>query len=95
MMFECRRINSQKDYLDLMKFSFGIPENWMSVASEHAGEIFNDDLRDPFGAYDGSTLAAEYLLLSLKMRLRDSVIPMGGIGNVCTSPLYSSSLPIS
>jgi len=87
-MFECRRINSQKDYLDLMKFSFGIPENWMSVASEHAGEIFNDDLRDPYGAYDGSTLAAEYLLLSLKMRLRDSVIPMGGIGNVCTSPLY-------
>ncbi|RLL82055.1 acetyltransferase [Mesotoga sp. BH458_6_3_2_1] len=88
MMFECRRISNQKDYLDLMKFSFGIPENWMKVASKHAGEIFSNDLRDPFGAYDGSTLAAEYLLLSLKMRLRDSVIPMGGIGNVCTSPLY-------
>jgi len=87
-MFEYRRIESVKDYLDLMRFSFGIPDGWIRSASKHAGAVFDDDLRDPIGAYDGSTLAAEYLLLSLKMRLRDSVVAMGGIGNVCTSPLY-------
>lgn len=88
VLYEYRRIDDMKDFFELMKFPFFITQNRWSKIQEQAERFNSDDSRIPYGAYVGDELVAEYQLISMRMRLRDSVVPMGGIRAVCTKPLY-------
>jgi predicted acetyltransferase len=40
---------------------------------------------EPYGVYDGARLLAGYLLYNFRMRFRSSIVPMGGLGLVCSA----------
>ena len=87
-MFDYRLAKETDDYFNIMKFSFSLKKNLWDVFKDRSAKFFNDPNRELYGAYFNDEMIAEYLLISFDMKLRDSVIPVGGISNVCTSPLY-------
>ncbi len=87
-MFQYSRVNDKAEYFEIMKFAFAIKKKLWESFIKRTENFFSDENREPFGIYLKNELIAEYLLLSLKMKLRDSVISMGGISNLCTKPLY-------
>lgn len=87
-MFEYKRATDKAEYIENMKFAFSLKKKLWEPIKKRTENFFNDKNRDPIGIYSGDELIAEYVLLSLEMRLRNSVISMGGISNLCTKPFY-------
>lgn len=87
-MYEYRPIDNMDEFVELMKFSFFITKNRWPKVMEQVERFVEDDLRTSYGTYAGDELAAAYQLISMRMRLRDSVVSMGGIKAVCTKPTY-------
>ena len=50
--------------------------DWLEWSIERGQELF--------GVYEGERLVAVYMLYDFRMRLRNSVVPMGGIGLLCS-----------
>ena len=82
-MFEYRRVDDLTAVSEMAKSAFAIRcpdhdtvQTWLNQSIA--------DGRELYGVYEGDTLLAVYLLYDYRMRLRDSIVPMGGIGLLCS-----------
>lgn len=82
-MFEYRTVEDLEEVAELAKSAFVIrrPDQpaaveWLEWSVKHGQKLY--------GVYDGTRLVAVYMLYDFRMRLRDSVVPMGGIGLLCS-----------
>jgi len=78
-MFEYRPVDRPDEIIPLAKAAFSLRQTehdaiprWLRSSLEHGREFF--------GMYEGERLAAVYMLYSFRMRLRNTIVPMGGIG---------------
>jgi len=78
-----RRVDDLDDAVRIARSAFTIRpvaldavRSWLDEETQHGRELHGVD--------DGTDLAAIYLLYDFQMRLRSSVIPMGGIGLLCS-----------
>jgi predicted acetyltransferase len=55
----------------------GSVESWLRDVVDHGAR--------PYGVYEGGRLLSGYLLYDYRMRLRSSVVAMGGLGLVCSA----------
>ncbi len=72
----------------MMHFAFGIENAFNEKMRFQTDLVFNSPEREVYGVFDNGKLLSEYLLIDYKMRLRNSIVSMGGIGNLCTSSIY-------
>ncbi len=82
-MFEYRKVDDLESVAELAKSAFVIrrPDHsaaveWLEWSVKHGQRLY--------GVYDGTRLVAVFMLYDFRMRLRDSVVPMGGIGLLCS-----------
>jgi len=82
-MYCYRKLDDPRHVLPIAKSAFafrtpeqGSAEEWLDTAIEHKRELF--------GVYDGEVLLSAFMLYEFDMRLRNSVISMGGIGLLCS-----------
>ncbi len=82
-MFEYRRIEDLQQVSELASSAFVIRhpdrpalDEWIERSIEHGRELF--------GVYEGESLLSQYMLYDYRMHLRGSVVPMGGIGLLCS-----------
>ncbi len=84
-MYTHREITDPRDVLDLVRYAHSIRNPEISSV----GEYLADDLADGrrlFGASDDERLVACWLLHPFRMRLRNGLVSMGGIGMVGSRP---------
>jgi len=82
-MFEYREVGDVEAAAELAKRAFVVRQ----PGQQALGEWLTSSLeggRKLLGVYDEQTLAAVYMLYDFRMRLRGSVVPMGGIGLLCS-----------
>jgi len=82
-MFEYRAVTDVGAVADLTRSAFVIRR------TNHAKQIESltrslEQGRRMFGVYEGSRLLSVYMLYDFRMRLRNSIVPMGGIGLLCS-----------
>jgi len=82
-MFEYRAVTDVDAVAELAKRAFTIRQPAHSAIAEWL-DISLRQGRELFGVYDGPTLVSVYMLYDYRMRLRRSVMPMGGIGLLCS-----------
>ncbi len=82
-MFTYRQLDDPKQILPIATSAFAIrrPEQgaidlWLAQSIEHGRELY--------GVYQEDQLLAGFMLYDFQMRLRNSVVPMGGIGLLCS-----------
>ncbi len=75
------------DFLGIARFAFGMPVSGIE-RDRRALEEFSSKDYGLYGAYDGNKLVAGYDLYGMKMRFRNSVIPVMEIAYVCSRPDY-------
>jgi len=82
-MYSYRELDVPQQVLPIAKSAFalrvseqGSIEEWLSSAIEHGRRLY--------GVYDGDSLMSAFMLYDFDMRLRNSVVPMGGIGLLCS-----------
>jgi len=82
-VFEYRAVTDVEAVAELAKSAFVVrrPDHpalaeWLARSIEHGRELF--------GVFDGAKLLSVYMLYDFRMRLRSSVVPMGGIGLLCS-----------
>ena len=82
-MFDYRPLDDPKQVLLIAQSAFALRfaerqsvEDWVKTSLDQGRELF--------GVYAGDRLLAAYMLYSYSMRLRRSVVPMGGIGLLCS-----------
>jgi predicted acetyltransferase len=82
-MFDYRLLDDPKQVIPIAKsaFAFRKPEQgsideWLATSIRHEREIY--------GVYEDDRLLSAFMLYEFQMRLRNSVIPMGGIGLLCS-----------
>jgi predicted acetyltransferase len=82
-MYSYRELDDPRQVLPIARSAFalryseqGSVEEWLSSAIEHERKLY--------GVYDGDTLLSAFMLYDFDMRLRDSLVAMGGIGLLCS-----------
>ncbi len=82
-MFIYRRIEDPREILPIAAKAFAIPfpeqdsaEAWLTSAISDGHELY--------GVYEDDQLLAGFLLYDYRMRLRNDIVPMGGIGLLCS-----------
>lgn len=82
-MYSYRELDNPRQVLPIARSAFalrhseqGSVEEWLSSAIEHERKLY--------GVYDGDTLLSAFMLYDFDMRLRSSVVAMGGIGLLCS-----------
>ena len=80
---EYRQVSDLDAVADLAKAAFVIRRpnqaaavQWLERSIEHGRQLY--------GIYDGTTLLSVYMLYDFRMHLRGAVVPMGGIGLLCS-----------
>ena len=82
-MFEYRRVDDLEAVVDLAKSAFVIRRQDHPAATEWIEWSAGRGM-ELYGVYDGPRLLSVYMLYDFRMRLRESVVPMGGIGLLCS-----------
>ena len=82
-MFEYRRVDDLEAVADLAKSAFVIRRQDHPAATEWIEWSAGRGM-ELYGVYDGPRLLSVYMLYDFRMRLRGSVVPMGGIGLLCS-----------
>ena len=82
-MFDYREVTDLAAVEELAKSAFAI------LQPAHAGigdwlQRSLDQGKRLYGIYEGDRLLSVYMLLDFRMRLRSSIVPMGGIGLLCS-----------
>ena len=82
-MFDYRQLDDPQQILPIATSAFAL-----RLAEQSSADTWlNDSVRDGrelFGVYEEDRLLSGYMLYDYRMRLRKSVIPMGGIGLLCS-----------
>lgn len=86
-MFTYKKIEEIDEAAKMAFFSFGIKHDKQKPFKKYLSKLLESNV-ELFGAYDGKRLVAAYLLYPFKMRFRKDMVPMGGIGLVCSRPDY-------
>ena len=82
-MFEYREVTDLDAVGELAKSAFVVRRPDHSAMAEWLAWSVDRGQR-LFGLYDGTTLVPVFMLYDFRMRLRASVVPMGGIGLLCS-----------
>ena len=82
-MFEYRRVNDLEAVVDLAKSAFVIRRQDHPAATDWI-EWSTDRGMELYGVYEKQRLLSVYMLYDFRMRLRESIVPMGGIGLLCS-----------
>jgi len=82
-MYEYRAVTDVEAVAELAKRAFTIRQAGHAAVAEWL-DISLGQGRELFGVYDGPTLVSVYMLYDYRMRLRRSVVPMAGIGLLCS-----------
>jgi len=82
-MYSYRKLDDPRQVLPIAKSAFafrqaehGCAEDWLNASLKLKRELY--------GVYGGDTLLSAFMLYDFDMRLRNSVVPMGGIGLLCS-----------
>ncbi len=82
-MYSYRQLDDPSQVIPIAKsaFAFRQPEQgsvdeWLAASIRHERELY--------GVYEADQLLSAFMLYEFQMRLRNSVIPMGGIGMLCS-----------
>lgn len=82
-MYCYRKLDDPRHVLPIARSAFafrrteqGSAEEWLDTAMEHKRKLY--------GVYEGDALLSAFMLYEFDMRLRNSVVPMGGIGLLCS-----------
>ncbi len=89
-MFEVRNFHSIKnveEFFEIAKFAFGIPFEGTEIHKDYLFRL-NDTEKGFYGVFDGEKMTAGEFIGDYTMRLRRSMVKMGGIGFVCSLPNY-------
>ncbi len=82
-VFVYREVRDLQAVTELAKSAFVIRRGDHTAATEWI-ERSVEQGRKLYGVYDGPTLVSVYMLYDYRMRFRSSVVPMGGIGLLCS-----------
>jgi len=82
-MYSYRKLDDPRQVLPIARSAFalrtpeqGSDEDWLDAAMKLERELY--------GVYDDDSLLSAFMLYDFDMRLRNSVVPMGGIGLLCS-----------
>ncbi len=87
MLFTYKKFDEVEKILEIASFSFGIKQEKQDKFKKYLGKLLKSDV-ELYGVFDEERLVAGYLLYPFEMRFRENVVPMGGIGLVCSRPDY-------
>jgi predicted acetyltransferase len=82
-MFEYRRLQDPAEILEIATSAFAIRHPEQSAAREWL-EMSVAEGRELYGVYEAGRLQAGYMIYEFDMRLRSSLVKMGGIGLLCS-----------
>lgn len=85
MPYEYRPIKDVGPFLDVAQFAFALPYRDRARLEEFVQARLADG-DELFGVYQEDRLLSAFMLLGFRMRLRGSLVPMGGIAFVCSRP---------
>ena len=83
MSGEFRFIDDVAPFLDIAQSAFGVPWNERGVLRDYLTGLISRGA-EPWGIYQQRQLQAGALLLPFRMRLREGLVGMGGIGFLCS-----------
>ncbi|MFW6120694.1 MAG: GNAT family N-acetyltransferase, partial [Petrotogales bacterium] len=86
-MFTYKKIKEIDEAAKMAFFSFGIKQDKQKPFKKYLNKLLESNV-ELFSAYDGEKPVAAYLLYPFEMRFREDIVPMGGIGLVCSRPDY-------
>jgi len=81
-------IDDYDEFYKLNSFSFTVSRDISVPVSEHLKDVLKDDTVIKLGAFENDKMISSLIILKTEMNFRNSVIKMGGIGNVCSSSIY-------
>jgi predicted acetyltransferase len=68
----------------LARFAFSLRQPEQEGIDRLLRERFDEETSHPFGVFDGGSLIAACTVFDYRMHLRGGVVPMGGVGSVCS-----------
>ena len=81
-------IDNFDEFYKLNSFAFTVSREIAVSVSEHLKDVLKDKSVEKLGAFENGVLLSSLIILNTKMNFRNSIVNMGGIGNVCSSPIY-------
>ena len=82
-MFDYRAVDDLEAVEQLAKSAFAIRNPEHAAVMQWLDQSMEDG-RELYGVYENDRLLSVYMLYDFRMRLRRSVVPMGGIGLLCS-----------
>ncbi|MFO7881962.1 MAG: GNAT family N-acetyltransferase [Kosmotogaceae bacterium] len=86
-MFTYKKVEEIEEIAEMAFFSFGVKHDKQKPFKKYLSKLLESNV-ELFGAYDGEKPVAGYLLYPFEMRIREDMVPMGGLGLVCSRPDY-------
>ena len=86
-MYEYRKSEDVNALMEMTYFSFAVKRQEQELIKKFIDYGLSNGT-EIYGVYDSGKLVAAYLLYPFQMRLRNSIVPIGGIGMVCSRPDY-------
>ncbi|MBO8166670.1 MAG: GNAT family N-acetyltransferase [Kosmotoga sp.] len=86
-MYEYRKSEDVNSLMEMAYFSFAVKRQEQELIKKFIDYGLSNGT-EIYGVYDSDKLVAAYLLYPFQMRLRNSIVPVGGIGMVCSRPDY-------
>ncbi|TYB93715.1 MAG: GNAT family N-acetyltransferase [Kosmotoga sp.] len=86
-MFSYKKFDCVEEILSIAAFSFGIKQEKQEKFRNYLDSLLKSNV-ELYGVFDEERLIAGYLLYPFEMRFREDIVPMGGIGLVCSRPDY-------
>ncbi|MDK2950572.1 MAG: hypothetical protein PWQ77_237 [Kosmotogales bacterium] len=83
-------IDDYDEFYKLNSFAFTVSRDISVPVSKHLKDVLKDDSVIKLGAFENDKMISSLIILKIEMNFRNSVIKMGGIGNVCSSSIYRS-----
>lgn len=81
-------IDNFDEFYKLNSFAFTVSREIAVSVSEHLKDVLKDKSVEKLGAFESGELLSSLIILNTQMNFRNSIVKMGGIGNVCSSPIY-------
>ncbi|AKI97516.1 GNAT family N-acetyltransferase [Kosmotoga pacifica] len=82
-MYEYRRSEDINTFMEIASFSFAVKKSRHELLRKYISEVLASGA-ELYTVHDGELMVAGYILYPFKMKLRDSMVTMGGIGLVCS-----------
>ncbi|MGC9530514.1 MAG: GNAT family N-acetyltransferase [Candidatus Bipolaricaulaceae bacterium] len=84
-MYTYKYTDDVESMLEIARFAFSVPWQDHPQVEQRPRQLLAEG-KQLFGAYRDGRLVAGYVLYPFRMRFRRSLVPMGGIGFVCSRP---------